>query len=177
MKLRVEVLDEHGVEYALLGLSLNKKQPLGKMPSVAHNLAPKDKGHNKFLESILVWLDVTAPRFWWQEFDTYRVGVTKQSESTMHTILKDGDLTQEHFDAPLPETTLRHLNWCIKYEKDVVIIKQQLPEGFLQRRIICTNYKALRGIYAQRRGHRLPHWKFFLARVIGQLVSPEYITS
>ncbi|MCK9240314.1 hypothetical protein [Desulfocurvus sp.] len=55
---------------------------------MAEKLAPLDKGHNKVLESMCVWLDVRMPRYWWQEFDTYRVGVTKQSESTMHILIR-----------------------------------------------------------------------------------------
>ena len=83
--MNVTVLNEAGYQEALLGLSLSYEQSLDKMPAVAERLAQRDNGHNKFLESIVVWLDVIAPRYWWQEFDTYRIGVSKQSSSTMHT--------------------------------------------------------------------------------------------
>jgi len=82
--MRIQVLEESGLSHALLGLSLNKNQPLDNMLTLSDKLASKDGGHNKFLESIAVWLDITAPRYWWSQLDTYRAGVTKQSESTMH---------------------------------------------------------------------------------------------
>ena len=83
--MKVEVVNESGYTEALLGLSLSHNQPIENMADVALKLASKDGGHNKFLESIYIWLDITAPRFWWQEADTYRLS-TKQSESTMHTM-------------------------------------------------------------------------------------------
>jgi hypothetical protein len=169
------VLEEAGYWNALLGLSLNKKQLLEKMPEVAEKLCGKDGGHNKFLESIQVWLDITAPRFFWQEFDTYRIGTTKQSESTMHTILKDGDIHNGLFDSNIDQNHLDMCNHLIDTQ-DLVGIKQQLPEGFLQRRIVCLNYKVLRHIYAQRRNHRLPHWIHFTKSVLEQLEHPLFIT-
>jgi len=83
LNMHTRVIKEAGYEEALLGLSLSFNADLERMPKRAEKLAPLDKGHNKCLESIAVWLDVRAPRYWWQEYDTYRVGVTKQSESTM----------------------------------------------------------------------------------------------
>ncbi len=75
--MKTKLLHEHGSQEALLGLSLSyDSEPNIK---VANQLAHKQGGHNKFLESIVVWLDITAPRYWWQEFDTYRIGITKQS--------------------------------------------------------------------------------------------------
>ena len=80
--MHVRILEEHGHDSALLGLSLSYDQTPERMPAVAERLRFRGDGHNKFLESILVWLDVTAPRYFWQQFDTYRVGVTKQRQST-----------------------------------------------------------------------------------------------
>ena len=86
----VQIMAECGVVEAMVGLSLS--YGVGKsyeeMLEVAKKLYNKDGGHNKFLESIVVWLNIDAPRYWWQQFDTYRVGTTKQSGSTMHTIMK-----------------------------------------------------------------------------------------
>ena len=98
--MKVKVLEEAGYEWALLGLSKSFKdraiphedwwtyERFEKLNKTAKGMAFNDGGHNKFLESIVVWLDIEAPRGWWQEFDTYRVGTTKQSESTIHTIAK-----------------------------------------------------------------------------------------
>lgn len=156
----VSILKEDGLGEAILGLSLSYNIPIEKAYSRATALVKKDYGHNKFLESVNIVLDVTMPRYWWQEMDTYRVGITKQSEATMHTILKH-PLTKKHFvNEQVEENYLVHLNY-LRDEGDIVSLKRALPEGFLQRRIISTNYKTLRNIIRQRLSHRLPEWTFF----------------
>ena len=164
--MKVEIIEESGFQSAMLGLSLNKKQNVDNMQKVAMKLGKYDGGHNKFLESIIIVLDINAPRYWWSEFDTYRAGVTKQSESTMHTLEKEV-LTQECFEYPINEMYLDWLNDKLminrknKEKNFIAKIKNDLPEGFLQRRIVTTNYKTLRNIYLQRKSHRLPQWKQF----------------
>lgn len=170
----VKVIDERGWHAAYLGLSLAYKQPLDKMDTVAHKLNKHsaNSGHLKFLESVIVWLDITAPRYWWQQFDTYRVGVSKQSESTMHTIMKH-PLTENDFQI-IDINTLQRLNDLIKtgeFER----LKAELPEGFLQRRIVCTNYKTLRHMYIQRHNHKLKFWRDFFAELEKQLSKPEFV--
>jgi hypothetical protein len=109
---------------------------------------------------MIVWLDIEAPRYWWQQFDTYRIGVTKQSESTMHTILRTR-LYPMHFETKIPEVVLNELNEAIE-NKEFEYAKGMLPESFLQRRIVCTNYKTLRHIVKQRRNHKLYEWQLFI---------------
>lgn len=159
--MQVKIIEEHGFQSAMLGLSLNKKQSVDNMQKVAMKLGSCDGGHNKFLESITVWLDINAPRFFWSEFDTYRVGVTKQSESTIHTLEKE-KLTNDNFEYPIPQ---EHLDFINKFNEDSIVplyrTKNILPEGFLQRRIVTTNYKTLRNIINQRQNHKLPQWKEF----------------
>ena len=82
-----------GMEY---GAFLENKDLQSRLYTVAVTLAPLGKGHNKFLESIQVYLDLQLPRYAWVDADTYRVGITKQSEATNHTITKRV-LTQEDF--------------------------------------------------------------------------------
>lgn len=171
--MKVQVLEECGFASALLGLGLSygvtaedavlNDEKRSKMLKIANRLYSKDGGHNKFLESIQVWLDITASRYWWQEFDTYRIGVTKQSESTMHTITKK-PLCEGDFEGGIPEPWLRLLNMMIKDNK-LTRVKCLLPESFLQRRIISTNYKVLRHIIFQRSTHRLPEWHQFINAV------------
>jgi len=162
---RVDVILEAGYEQAMLGLSLSHKQPVAKMPSVARKLCNKDGGHNKFLESIVVWLDIIAPRNWWQQFDTYRIGVTKQSESTMHTLMS-GLLSQSDFNREIHSAALYRLNTLIE-RRDFDQLKAELPESFLQRRIICTNYQTIRRIIRQRRRHKLAAWQVFCETMRG----------
>lgn len=169
----VTKLDEHGYSEALLGLSLSRGQSLDKMPVLAERLADKDGGHNKFLEFIHVWLDITAPRYWWQQMATYRVGNSWQSASTMYSIF-NRPLLQSDFEYPINEATLAVLNSYIS-DKNFEVIKNELPEGYLQRRIMDTNYKALRNIILQRRYHKLSEWKYFCATVLSQIEHPEFI--
>jgi len=179
----IKILKECGYEEAMLGLSLSHNQPVSRMPGIAAKLSSKDGGHNKFLESIYVWLDINAPRFWWQEADTYRLS-TKQSESTMHTINK-GYITQDDFEYKVGNLTVSILNSLIKNLNTTSIpsektelfleIKNRLPEGFLQRRIWVMNYKCLRNIYQQRKNHKLIQWEIFCNKIKMQLEHPSYI--
>ena len=173
--MEVKVLNEAGYDEALLGISLSFNQPLENMPRVATKLAHRDGGHNKFLESLVVWLDIEAPRYWWMEFDTYRVGTTKQSESTMHTILRSY-LGQDNFEDEVYSCTLEALNTDIE-SKEFQKVKDNLPESFLQRRIVCTNYKTLRNIFIQRANHKLELWRIFIREVRNQINHPRLLPS
>lgn len=151
-----------------------------KSLKVATKLAHMQGGHNKFLESIMFTLLIRAPRYWWQEFDTYRVGVTKQSESTIHTITKRF-LTQNDFVEDIDN--LDDINKYIKRYQDIINVKKDekeeeklfreikniLPEGFLQRRIVVLNAKSLQNMYMQRKNHRLKEWHKFLNDISNDL--------
>ena len=182
--MKVVVLNEAGYDEAMLGLSRSYNKPLYDMPNVAEKLYRKDGGHNKFLESIVVWLDITAPRYWWQQIDTYRApqdgedgfqptGITKQSESTMHTLLQR-ELSQDDFEVGIPSDLLFIVNTIIA-QKDWYLAKRVLPESFLQSRVVCTNYKALRNIIKQRCTHKLPEWRQFIAQLLDQLEYQEFL--
>jgi len=157
--MKIHILREAGLEEAMLGLSLSYDQPIDRMPEVARKLMVRGGAHTKFLESIVVWLDITAPRYWWQQFDTYRVGVTKQSGSTMHNILKTG-VDQTYFEGGISRETLIRINKLIAI-KEFMQVKRELPESFLQRRIVCLNYKVINHIIKQRENHRLEEWTLF----------------
>lgn len=171
--MEIRILRESGYEEALLGLSLSFNRDPAEMAAVARRLAFKGDGHNKFLESIVVWLDVRAPRYFWQQLDTYRVGVSKQSESTMHTMTKSG-LGQGQFENPLPEALLAYMNELIAAD-DWRAVKSVLPESFLQRRILCVNYMALQRMIRQRSSHRLPEWRQFISDVVATAAHPELL--
>jgi len=156
--MKIKKLDEYGYSFALQGLLLSYNKPNADPEKIANFLAKKNGGHNKFLESICVWIDITAPRYFWQQFDSYRIGITKQSESTMHTLLKR-KLTLQDFETIDP-VILKRVNLYIA-EKNLEMAKKLLPESFLQRRIVCTNYKTLYTMYKQRRKHRLQEWQMF----------------
>ncbi len=171
--MKVDVLEEHGYESALLGLSLSYRQDPERMPTVARRLCFLGEGHNKYLESIVVWLDITAPRYFWQQFDTYRVGVTKQSESTMHTLTLR-PLSQDDFAHPIPTDYLDYLNGLIA-ANDWEEAKAGVPESLLQRRVVCLNYMVLQRMIGQRKTHRLPEWHLFVERVLEGVQHPELL--
>ena len=182
-RMTVKVISESGFNEAMLGLSLSfdkefsdKEDLDSSMYKVAKSLCLKGGGHSKFLESMNVCLDINAPRYWWSEFDTYRVGITKQSSSTMHT-LKKRNLTQEDFIVDIFEPMLDYLNHLIKMGASLQEIKANLPEGFLQRRIVSTNYKTLQNIIHQRKNHKLvEEWqKVFIKSVLDSVKYSELI--
>lgn len=169
--MKLTVLKESGFEEALLGLSLSFNSEPSKR--VADKLAWKGGGESKFLESIVVWIDLDAPRYFWQQLDTYRIGVTKQSESTMHTILR-GSLSDSDFEEGCWYPLLKELNFRISL-KDFRWVKRNLPESFLQRREICVNYKTLQNMCMQRATHKLPEWQLFIKELVAQIEHPDYV--
>lgn len=180
----VKKISEYGLEEAALGFSLsynsNPERAKQIFPKYAHGIP----GEGKFLESIITYWDIDAPRYFWSEADTYRVGSTKQSESTIHTITKRL-LTQDDFETPIFQCTLICLNELIdefqnstdKIRKQVLFegIKNNLPEGFLQRRIWMLSYKTIQNIIYQRSNHKLRQWHYFIDVILSSVEHKEYI--
>lgn len=180
--MNVRILNEYGLNEALLGLGLsfgktaNLTIPLdldvrAAMFNRAEKLAGLGLGHDKFLRSIVVVLDINAPLYWWSEFDTYKVGTVAQSESKMHTLLKK-PLTQDSFEDPIWLHLLEYLE-RMRQEGYFHILLNNLPMSFLQRRIVTCNYAVLRNIYSQRSKHKLPQWQEFCLYLYRNLKCPE----
>jgi len=166
--MQVKILHEAGMELAIEGMGFSFQleydldvnvKPRGTYKG-ACVLAKKDGGHNKFLESIVVWMDVRASMAWWKQFDTYRVGVTKLSKSTMHMLMRRV-IKSSDFNIKIPAHTIHELNDLV-IDEDFDRLIGLLPMAFLQTRRVCINYKAIRGIILQRRGHKLPEWVEFI---------------
>lgn len=133
--------------------------------------------HRKFMRMIIVYLDITAPLYWWKEFDTYKVGTVANSCSTMHKIA-DKEFTLEDFSCEhLENSWLAHLketirllneareayNWCntdAKKEWWWQMI-QLLPSSYNQKRTVMLNYEVLANMYKSRRNHKLDEWHTF----------------
>ena len=192
--MRYKVLHCAGYEQAVLGMMLSYgKTSFDDFTAtdedrdrVATKIAPMDGGHNKFLEQIQYWILIKAPLFWWKQADTYRVGISKSSESTMHKSWKSG-LTQEMFETPIFQVTLNNLNNSIReYNSPIVkpdrkkyletLIIGNLPDAYLQTRLLNVNAKCLRNMYFQRREHKLKQWRDFCAW-IKELPHCELITA
>lgn len=140
------------------------------------NLQTAGPEHCKHLRMIFVWADIAMPRYWWNEFDTYRAGVEKVSCSTMHKLMarpltKDdfehdsvNDVVLEFIIETINNTMTAYGN--IKDEKAKKeawrSIIQILPQSYIQKRTVCMSYAALRNIVRQREGHKLKEWKAFI---------------
>ena len=183
----VDVLKVDGIEEALLGMGLSygltydKSIRCLKDPKLAARLtkicvkcAQRGNGEDKFLRMLQIWADITAPRFWWAEFDTYKVGTVALSESTMHTLGKR-QLTPEDFETPIEPGYLDTLNSALRSDNAIDFNKGMLPEGFLQRRIVNFNYAVFANMIRQRRNHRLPQWHYFLNKVYYALPIQEFL--
>lgn len=151
-----------------------------KDKELSEKLSKAGAEHCKHLRMIMVWADITAPRYWWNEFDTYRAGVEKVSCSTMHTLMKryltfndfeDDDGTWDSMLASVIGCINGMMDtWreCEDQEEKKHIWNQIiriLPQSFLQKRTVMMSYAALRNIYRQREGHKLDEWKQFRAWV------------
>jgi len=173
----------HGVTAELDPMSLDQpenRKIIDKLVTISKKLYVKDGGHNKFLESIQIWLSIKAPRYWWVDLDTYRVGISKQSESTNHTIAKRALTKKDFNESDISNEFLQELNDLIeqyKLTKDKSYfyqLKNRLPEGFMQKRIACLNYKGLRNIIKQRYNHILTEFYDFSIYIIENVEHKEY---
>jgi hypothetical protein len=153
--------------------SRNSRFKIGKKDlELAQKLIKGGSEHRKFMRQILICVDITAPRLWWQEFDTYKVGTVANSCSTMHKIKDysiDGDMFEslsnlDDYDIEFWDYVIHYLeNRRQKYNetKDFSYIRKlkfALPESFLQRRTVTMNYENILNIVHQRGNHRLLEW-------------------
>ena len=143
---------------------------------LAQRLIKAGSDHRKFLRQFFVSVDITAPLYWWKEFDTYKVGTVANSCSTMHKIdskpIELSDFSIDDFN--IEDEGLSFEDYFInvvadcenlrrkyletkdkKYWKGLI---QLLPESYNQKRTITLNYETLRNIYGSRRNHKLDEW-------------------
>ena len=143
--------------------------------SLMHRLRNAGTDHRKYMRMICVWCDITAPRFWWPEFDAYKVGTVANSCSTMHTIHKRDltldDFSHEHLKgnaARALENLITVINdFRAEYiangkKEDWRSIIELLPQSYNQKRTVLMNYEVLANMYKSRKGHRLDEWKTLL---------------
>lgn len=154
------------------------------------NLANAGSDHGKYLRMIQVYCDVTAPLYWYKEMDTYRMGVEKNSCSTMHKIhskkFEVTDFSHDHLSL-LALNTLKLLTDSLEsYRRKFVETKdkrywwqliQLLPSSYNQRRTYMFSYAALRSIYHARKNHKLDEWHDFCDWVRMLPYAAELITN
>lgn len=153
---------------------------------LAQRLIKAGNEHRKFMRQIFVSVDITAPLYWWKEFDTYKVGTVANSTSTMHKLattpitldcfeIDDYDRNLSLADNPEDDNELNHIS---AFEEDVIMVLESLrqkyletkdkrywkelirflPESWLQKRTITMNYENIRNMYFQRKNHKLTEW-------------------
>lgn len=151
--------------------------------SLMQRLSNAGTEHRKYMRMMPVYVRITAPLYWWKEFDTYKVGTVANSCSTMHKIAEKEfaleDFSHEHLDIrtrKILEETIKALNdyrnIYINYNPDDFEIKgcpskkdiwwqmiQLLPSSYNQTRNVMMNYEVLANIYRQRQGHKLDEWR------------------
>ena len=163
----------------MMGLN-NEKPVLGPNDlDLAKRLCHAGSEHRKFMRQIYVSFDLTAPLYFWKEFDTYKIGTTANSTSTMHKLAStpitidcfEIDDMEEGLEIDVWESWKSLIRTCetlrlkynetkdIRYWKELIRI---LPESWLQTRTVTCNYEVVRNIAHQRANHKLTEWKFLL---------------
>ena len=146
-----------------------------------HRLFKGGTEHRKFMRQIMVSMDITAPLYWWKEFDTYKVGTVANSCSTMHKImskefvLEDFSTDQMNTDA---QGVLRGVICFLNMQREMYLngvngqlvndkqfwwnIIQLLPSSYNQKRTVTMNYEVAATMIRQRTGHKLDEWRVFV---------------
>lgn len=139
--------------------------------SLAKRLCKAGSDHRKFIRQILVCVDITAPMYWWKEFDTYKVGTVANSTSTMHKIhskpFELDDFSHDHLSEDAKGALLDFIGFMEKKRVSFVENKnkddwydiiQLLPSSYNQTRTITMNYENLHNMYFARKSHKLEEW-------------------
>lgn len=135
--------------------------------------------HAKFMRMINVTMDVTAPLYWWSEYDTYKVGTVANSCSKMHTLASKeftlDDFSHEHLSDDVIEKPFKDIINCLNFFRDLYNqnhdkddwwqMIQLLPSSYNQKRTVQLNYAVLRNMYHARKNHKLDEWCDFCAWV------------
>ena len=146
--------------------------------SLASRLAAAGSDHRKFLRQIIVSMDITAPLYWWKEFDTYKVGTVANSTSTMHKIHSKPFERDDFSHEKMSEDAIAVLDSLVSYlegervkfveTKDKAYwhnMIQLLPSSYNQLRTVTLNYEVLINIYYARRFHKLDEWHVLCSEI------------
>ena len=138
------------------------------------SLGTAGPSHGKYKRMITVYVDITAPLYWWKEFDTYKVGTVANSCSTMHKIQEKAfglsDFSHEHLNEASLDILSKVIELLNDYRSKFIEQKdktywwqmiQMLPSSYNQKRTVMLNYEVLTNIYNTRKGHKLNEWEKF----------------
>ena len=152
-------------------------------------LAKAGTDHRKFMRMIVVYVDITAPLYWWKEADTYKVGTVRNSCSTMHKITEReftlDDFSHEHLLESGFNNCLLYVIQCLNTWREKYLetkdkcfwwqIIQLLPSSYNQKATLMLNYEVLANMYHSRKNHKLDEWVEF-CKWIESLPYSELIT-
>lgn len=146
---------------------------------LALRLCAAGSDHRKFLRQVMVSMDITAPLYWWKEFDTYKVGTVANSTSTMHKLhARPIELSDFSADRLTPASlaefqryiayleTVRQRYAADKNKTDWYDLIQLLPSSYNQLRTVTLNYEVLANLYFARRNHKLDEWHVLCAAIL-----------
>lgn len=146
---------------------------------LALRLCAAGSDHRKFLRQIMASMDITAPLYWWKEFDTYKVGTVANSTSTMHKLhakpLELADFSTDHLTPASLEEFQRYAAYLETVRQrfgekrdraDWYDLIQLLPSSYNQMRTVTLNYEVLANIYYARRNHKLDEWRVLCDEIL-----------
>ena len=156
--------------------------------SLGRRLAVSGSDHRKFLRQIFVSMDITAPLYWWKEFDTYKVATVANSTSTMHKIHAKAFGREDFSCDKMSEGALMQLDRLIEYMEETRLkfvetkdkslwydLIQLLPSSYNQLRTVTMNYETLINIYYARRTHKLDEWHVMCDEILKLPYAKEFI--
>ena len=180
--------DKSDTEYEQIAPTLYRRTIGANDLTLMKKLVKAGSDHSKFMRMINVTCDITAPLYWWKEYDTYKVGTVANSCSTMHKIhAKEftlADFSWEHLGNRSLCTLERVIDDMNYYRERFIETKdkecwwqmiQLLPTSYDQKRTVQLNYAVLRNMYQSRKSHKLDEWRAFCAWVEGLPYAKELI--
>ena len=190
--IKVENIDVWGFEHAIRGMrnpmnSWDKSDSNFDLNGVHFSIGENDldlmrrlykagSEHRKYLRQIIVSMDITAPLYWWKEFDTYKIGTVANSCSTMHKIAAKefelDDFSHEHLINGTSKIMLQGILDLMNHYRNQYLntknkdywwqLIQLLPSSYNQKRTITMNYENVISMIKQRTGHKLDEWREFV---------------
>lgn len=162
----------------------------GKDLALMKNLVKAGTDHSKFMRMITVTCDITAPLYWWKEFDTYKIGTVRNSCSTMHKIhskeFELDDFSHEHLNEDVIEQPLQKVIDCLNFFRESYLqnkdksdwwqMIQLLPSSYNQKATVQMNYAVIRNMYHSRKNHKLDEWSIGFCNWVKTLPYSELIT-
>ena len=188
--IQVDHINVWGFEHAVRGMR-NPLNSWSKSDSIHDHIGDNDLDlmqrlykagpeHRKYLRQIFISMDITAPLYWWKEFDTYKVGTVANSCSTMHKIAaKEFEVDDFSYEHLFSLGTLRMVIENLNYNRNKYLetknkdywwqLIQLLPTSYNQKRTITMNYENAISIIHQRKNHKLDEWREFINYLLDEL--------